>query len=159
MTPTLAPTTTAPQILTRNLDQNGDPLRGHGLQNFAVDIEALGIILAERMQFYQGDWWLALSEGIPLFQQILGVPNTNQGVAMILRKQILSTIGVTGISAMSVQYNGTSRAYTFQAVVQTVFGDIALANAQQGPGTLDSGLTWAQLGGIRWSVYSGVRWQ
>jgi hypothetical protein len=41
--------------------------------------------------------------------------------------------------------------------VQTVFGDIALANAQQGPGTLDSGLTWAQLGGIQWAVYPGVR--
>ena len=146
-------------IMTRALDANGDPLRGHGLQNFVTDIHAVATILAQRMQFYQGDWWLALSEGIPLFQQILGVPNTNQGVALIFRKQILATIGVTGIAALNVTYNGASRAYSFQAVVQTVFGAIALANAQHGPGTLDSSLTWAQLGGIQWAVYSGVRWQ
>jgi hypothetical protein len=126
--------------MTRAIDANGDPMRGHELQNFAVDIYAIALILSARLQFLKGGWWLALSEGIPLFQQILGVPNTNQGVAMILRKQILATIGVTGISAMSVAYNGASRAYTFQAVVQTVFGDIALANQQQG---MLTGIQWA----------------
>ena len=131
--PSITPAATGPgTIITRAIDANGDPMRGHGLQNFAVDIYAVALILSARLQFLKGGWWLALSDGLPLFQQILGVPNTNQGVAAILRRQILTTTGVTGISSLTVAYSGASRAYTFQAVVQTVFGGIVIANQQQG---------------------------
>ena len=138
-------------IITRALDQNGDPMRGNGLQNFLSDIDAIALIIAQRLQLLQGSWWMALSDGLPLFQSILGVPNTSSGVALILRRRILGTVGVTAISVLLVNYAARSRSYTVVAVVQTVFGAVALTN---NPVTAP-GITWQQLVGVPWSVYLG----
>lgn len=143
------------QIQTRALDANGDPLRGNGLQNFVSDIQAVALILGERLQLLQGEWWLQLSDGLPLFQSILGVPNTSSGVALILRRRILGTSGVTGISVLLVNYLPQARGYTVAAVVQTQFGPVALTNSP----SIAPGITWQQLAGVAWSVYYGKRWQ
>jgi len=136
-------------IITRALDQNGDPMRGNGLQNFLSDIDAIALIIAQRLQLLQGSWWMALSDGLPLFQSILGVPNTSSGVALILRRRILGTVGVTAISVLLVNYAAKARSYTVVAVVQTVFGAVALTN-----NTVNvPGITWQQIGGTGLSIY------
>jgi hypothetical protein len=115
-------------ILARKLGPDGSPMRGNGLENFAADLEATAIILSENLQFLQGSWWMNLSEGLPLFQKLLGHPTTSQAVALIIRNTILASPYVTGIVSMSVVYNPSGRGYTFTATVQTAFGQISLSN-------------------------------
>jgi hypothetical protein len=135
-------------IRTRAVDQSGDPMRGNGLMNFLSDVDAVAQIIAQRLQLLKGSWWLQLSDGLPLFQSILGVPNTSSGVALIFRQRILGTIGVTGISLMLVNYLPASRSYTVVAVVETQFGAVGLTNNP----VVVPGITWQQIGESGFSV-------
>jgi hypothetical protein len=69
-----------------------------------------------------------------LFQNILGVGNTSNGVGLILRSTILSTPYVLEVNNMVVTYAGSSRAYTFSCTVVTSFGTLTLSE-QPLPGT------------------------
>jgi len=135
-------------IITRALDASGDPLRGNGLQNFVGNAYAVAQIIAQRLQLLKGSWWMQLSDGLPLFQSILGVPNTSAGVALILRQRILGTVGVTGIQVLLVNYLPAPRSYTVVAVVQTQFGSVALTNNP----VIAPGITWALIGGTGFST-------
>jgi len=104
----------------------GDPLRGQGLSNFLSGINAVAQAIQTRLLLLQGEWFLNLQTGTPLFQSILGVPNTNDGVALILRQRILGTPYVTGLSNLVVTYAGANRSYSFSCDVQTVYGTITL---------------------------------
>lgn len=121
-------------ILYRQLNTTGDPQRGNGIGNFLSDVNAVAQAIQTRLKLLQGEWWENLSLGTPLFQSILGVPNTSNGVGLILRQQILAVPYVTGISDLTVTYAGASRAYTFSATVQTAFGTVTLLT-QPLPGT------------------------
>lgn len=116
-------------ILVRRLDSNWDPVQGAGLAAFAADLDAVQILLQTRLQLLEGEWWENEQLGTPLFQELLGHPITQQGVALILRKQILSTPYVTGITGLSVTYNGVARRFTFSANVITQFGTIPIASS------------------------------
>jgi hypothetical protein len=118
-------------LSARMLDQNSDPIRGHGLNDYATDINAVGICIAERLQFLTGGWWENLSDGTPLFQSLLGQATTMQAVALVLRQRILGSPYVTGIQSMQVVYNPTGRTFTFTASVQTQFGTIFVTNQPQ----------------------------
>jgi len=104
----------------------GDPLRGQGLSNFLSGINAVAQAIQTRLLLLQGEWFLNLQTGTPLFQSILGVPNTNDGVALILRQRILGTPYVTGLTNLVVTYAGANRSYSFSCDVQTVYGTITL---------------------------------
>ncbi len=119
-----------PSILARKIDANGDPMRGAGLSNFAADLDAVAIILSTKPRLLEGEWFETLSEGTPLFQSLLGHSITTSGVALILRKRILSVPYVTGIESLEVTYVAAGRTFRFQAVVVTQFGSVAISNMQ-----------------------------
>jgi len=118
-------------ISSRNIDASGDPLRGHGLNDYSTDINAVGVILLERLQFLQGGWFETLSDGLPLFGSLLGQPTTMQAIALVLRQRILGSPYIAAIQSMQVVYNPTGRTFTFSASVQTQFGTIFLTNGVQ----------------------------
>lgn len=118
-------------IQTRRLDSNGDPIRGNGLQNFVTDIDAISQIILTTIRLLSNEWFEALNLGTPLFQKLLGVPTTNEGVALIMTQRILSVPFVTGVSNAVVLYFA-GRAFTFSANVQTVFGTITITTQQPG---------------------------
>ena len=88
---------------------------------------AVAQIILTRLKLLQGEWFEDLNQGTPLFQQLLGKPTTSDGVLLVLRKRIIETPYVTGMSNASVTYKGESRAFTFSATVQTQFGAISIA--------------------------------
>ena len=116
-----------PSIIYRRLDDNWDPQRGQSLDNFLTDIEAVAQVIATRIKLLMGEWWEVLSTGTPLFQNILGVANTNQGVALLLRQRILAVPFVTGIKSMQVTYTPAGKQMAFSAAVETQFGTITLS--------------------------------
>ena len=118
-------------IAVRTLNQAGglwDPQRGQSLSNFLYDIDAVTQIIAQRLKLFAGEVWYNKSLGVPMFQQIIGVPNTTQGVALLLRQQILGTPFVTDVQDLVVNYTGGTRAYTFSCSVLTSFGTITINN-------------------------------
>ena len=152
------------QIITRKLDQNGDPQRGNGLSNFAADIDAVAVIVAERLQLLKGEWFENTKIGLPLFQSLLGHATTQRAVALILRQNILGAPGVTGIQAVQVVYNPIGRTYAFTATIQTVFGPMTITNTPRtaggsGGGVIGQDVTWLSLSGTPWSAYLGTSWQ
>jgi hypothetical protein len=126
----------AASISVRQLSASWDPMWGQGLANFLTDLQAVSQIVKTRLLLNQGEWFADLSTGTPLFQSILGVPSTSQGVALLLRQRILGSAPpfVTGISNVTIAYGAAGRNYSFGATVQTVFGQIQLT-IQPGPGT------------------------
>ena len=119
----------ADTIRVRTLDVNGDAMRGAGLSNFSADLMAVAQIILTRLKLLQGEWFEDLNQGTPLFQQLLGKPTTSDGILLVLRERILGTPYVTGISNIGVTYQGSSRAFTFSATVQTQFGSVSVATA------------------------------
>lgn len=117
-----------PTIIVRQLSPTWDPYYGNGLQNFLTDIDAVAQIIAQRLMLLQGQWFENLNLGLPLFQQILGHSQSPQGVAALVRQQILSAPYVTGISAFVCTYSPTGRTFTFSANVNTQFGQVAVTN-------------------------------
>lgn len=118
-------TTVQPTILVRQLSATWDPQRGNGLANFLTDGAAVAQIIAQRLKLLQGEWYENLNLGTPLFQNLLGHAQSTQGVALILRQQILAVPYVTGITAFGVTQQG--RSFSFQAVVSTQFGPVSVA--------------------------------
>jgi hypothetical protein len=122
----MTPTITVRQLNTANGLR--DPMRGQGLSNFLSDIDAVAQIITQKILLFLGEWWESLSIGTPMFQSILGVANTSAGVGLILRTQILATPYVTDVQNLTVNYSGTTRAYTFSATVITSFGPLQMTN-------------------------------
>jgi hypothetical protein len=121
--------TVTPTIMVRNLGSNWDPQRGNGLADFLVDQYAVAQIIVQRLRLLRGEWFENTNLGLPLFQRILGVPNTSVAIALIYREQILAVPYVTEITSFQVTFAPTGRTFTFTASVETAFGPITVSKS------------------------------
>ena len=103
-----------------------DVQRGQGLNNFLTNLQAVAQAIDSSLQLLRGEWFLNLSAGLPLFQSILGVSSTTNGVGLIIRQQILTVPYTINVINMVVTYTGSNRNYTFSCDVITNFGTITL---------------------------------
>lgn len=117
-----------PTISIRALDSNHDPMYGSGQANFLVDIDAVAQIIQTSLLLFQGEWWADLSEGLPLFQSILGGNNGKQANAIILLIQnvILGVPYVLSIQNINTSFT-TNRVFTFSCEVVTQFGTVTVS--------------------------------
>jgi len=125
-----------PTITVRALDPlTREPQQGNGLNNFLSDLDAVTQILGTRMRLFEGEWFLNLSDGLPLFQSMLGSSGSQRNIEIItnlISGRITSfTPYVIGINSLAVSYIG--RGYTYSAEVNTIFGVVTISNS---PATL-----------------------
>jgi len=116
-----------------------EPQNGNGLQNFLSDIDAVTQIIATRLRMFQGEWFLNLLDGLPMFQNILGSSGSARNLQVItnlISARITGTPFVTGISSVDVSY--TNRQFTFIAVVNTAFGTVTVGNSPGSSAALSS---------------------
>lgn len=116
-----------PQFSVRALDANGEPLWGNGQGNFLYDLDAVAQTIMTRLKSFQGEWWADLTDGLPLFQSILGSNNGKKTnvISLLIQENILGfqPAGlVTGVFNVSSTYNASARAYSFSCGVNTIFG-------------------------------------
>lgn len=118
-----------PTITVRALGPKNDPLQGNGQNNFISDLEAVTQIIKTRLLLFQGEWFLNLLDGLPLFQSILessgGAANLKIVMGLIAQR-IRQTQYVNSISKITVSYLG--RRFSFSAVVETQFGTVYVTN-------------------------------
>lgn len=114
----------------RKLTAGGDYTFGQSASNFHIDIEAVRQAIQTRLQLYRETFWRDLSQGVPMFQQILGNPGSASNLAAIdstLQSQIKGTEGVSAVLAVSSSFNEITRAYDFTATVQTQYSTISVS--------------------------------
>jgi hypothetical protein len=114
-------------MIYRRVDQNYDYTLGSNRQNFISDREAVGQAVSTRLKNLYQEWWEDTEDGLPLFQQILGVSvhgNNKQIVDRIIQDRIEKTLHVTGVSNFSSTFDNQTRKYAFSCNVDTVYGQI-----------------------------------
>jgi hypothetical protein len=95
------------------------------------DIDAVAQIIDQRLLLFQGEWWASLTDGLPLWQSIVGQSASGAALAQIeilIGARISETPFVIGLSNVATTYNPQTRAYTYSAQVQTAFGTIPIAS-------------------------------
>jgi hypothetical protein len=127
-------------VTVRALGIDGDPLQGNGQSNFISDLAAVTQIIKTRLLLFQGEWFLNLLDGLPMFTGILGSSGSSRNVQVIINlisQRINQTSPwVTGISSLFATYNPASRQFAYEAVVETVFGTVTVGNTPGSQATL-----------------------
>lgn len=109
------------------LDQDGhDLLIRDGELKLAEGLDHVSQNLKIRLQFYLGEWFLDITEGVPFYSDIL-VKNPNiSSIDSILKARILSTLEVTNLLEYKSEFNNVTREYTVNAKVKTIYGVLDL---------------------------------
>lgn len=113
----------------RKLTDNGDYTFGRGEQNFITNAEAVAQAIKTRLALLKNEWWENTSDGLPLFQNILGVRGTQENkksADLLIQERIAETTGVKGIKNFESIIDGKTRRYTLSCVVETVYGDTSV---------------------------------
>jgi hypothetical protein len=127
---------TSSTITYRQLGANNDPLWGNGQLNYLSDLAAVAQAVLTRLQLFEGEWWAATNDGLPLWQSILGQgasPVNQQQISLLITARILATPYVISVGAVQPSYSSTARAFAYSAVVQTQFGQLQVTNIPQPP--------------------------
>ncbi len=121
-------------VKTRRLDANWDLCWGNGQGDFLTDIDAVAQIIKQHLLLWLGSWWLDTTDGLPVFQQILGYQGANkQIVDQLIAARIMDVKPyVTGILSYSSTYDGNTRAYAFTAQASTIYGPVTVSNTPIG---------------------------
>lgn len=107
----------------RKLDSNGDMITGSGSNDFFTGRDAVGQAVATRLKLLYSEWWEDITDGLPLWQDILGRRTPKDKIDAIYTARILGTQGVIGIQSFSSSF--VNRQYSFQANVNTTYGTVA----------------------------------
>jgi hypothetical protein len=105
---------------------DGDLMLGHGLKDYIIDTpEAVSQRLYTRLNLWRGEWFLDTSQGTPWNDEVLGKSSIYDAILEI-KNVILETEGVKEITDFSHAFNGTKRALSFYAKVDTIYGILEL---------------------------------
>lgn len=106
----------------RREDDDGDYTFGQGDDTWLVNSpEAVAQAIKTRFLLWYGQWFLDTTAGTPWIQSVLGKqkPDTYN---LAIRKRILETQGVSGITEFNTEVDGRTRRVTFTATVETIYG-------------------------------------
>ncbi|GAB6170541.1 hypothetical protein JCM15765_04000 [Paradesulfitobacterium aromaticivorans] len=108
----------------RALDSNGDYSFGKGIQDFLFDADAVAQAIKTNLLLFKAEWWENQSEGLPLFQNILGQSGTPEhlnAADLLIKERILATEGVAEVTDFKSAYE--NRKYTITScTVKTTTG-------------------------------------
>jgi len=116
----------------RRLDDKWDYTFGHGLQNYLTDREAVAQAIKSRIKLLYKEWWEDRTDGLPLWEEILGAPGTPEHidvVDLIFQDRIEGTANVLCINEWKSQF--VNRIYTFKCSVSTTFGVVEISSEEE----------------------------
>ena len=116
-------------IRVRRLDDTWDSAYGQGTGDYVTDINAVAQIIRSRLSLYLGEWWEDTSQGIPMWEQILGSSGKNKNVIdKLIQQRVASAPNVTGVVSLTSTIK--NRVYQCTITVQTDFGILTVTNYQ-----------------------------
>ena len=103
------------------------------LGNLAIATGAEGLRqkLETRFRLYLGEWFLDVDKGVPYVQRIMGRaqgsnPALQNTIGQILDSQALKEPEVLSVISSSSEFNRETRDYTYNAQLETVYGQLTL---------------------------------
>lgn len=112
--------------------------KGDYLEDATENPVAIAQAIKSRLLLFLGEWWLNITDGLPLWQQILGQRIVNKGVVdQILVDRIMglqtpdNQYAITSIDNVSSTFDPETREYSFTCSVNTIFGKLYITNADQ----------------------------
>ena len=106
----------------RKLDAGGDYVFGGQQADFYRDApEAVEQAVRTRLLLLRGEWFLDKTEGMPWRTEVLEKYTSRKADAAI-RQRILTTPGVTEITAYSSTLDSERRALSVAATINTLYG-------------------------------------
>jgi hypothetical protein len=114
----------------RKLDANKDMTFGNQQADFYRNVpdasaQAIDTRLRLLVGEWYGEWYLDLEEGTPMQTRVLG-KGTLETAEPTIRDRILNTQGVDSIESFSTSFNPDTRVFSYQAVVETIYGTITM---------------------------------
>jgi hypothetical protein len=113
-------------MIYRALTKDGDYSFGASRQNFLQGAEAAAQAILTRLKLLRGEWWEDLSDGLPLWQEMIGKRQPKEFVDSLVLERIAGTPNVREIVEYESSWDNEFRRYTFTARVNTAFGEILL---------------------------------
>lgn len=89
--------------------------------------ESVAQHLRIRMQFFLGEWFLNLREGVPFYRDILVKNPSTQTVRAIFRRVVLSTPGVEALTAFDLRLDKAARSLDLAFSARLSGGEILAA--------------------------------
>lgn len=109
----------------RMQDTNGDMVFGQGQNNFYVDQkEGVGQLIQTRLRLWYGEWFADTTDGVPYAQDVLGKSSPDV-YNEVIKDRILSTTGVSDITAYTSTEDRTTRKLTISVSVNTIYGPVS----------------------------------
>lgn len=100
-------------------------LEADGNLAWVKNAEAVGQHARQRLQTYEGEWFLDTSAGVPWLEQILGKAYDPALAEAVVKAEILETNGVTGIEGFSVSFDRGTRRLNIRSIeVMTKYGEV-----------------------------------
>lgn len=105
----------------RALSADRDYTFGQGQANFLINNpEAVGQAVLTRLLLLQGQWFLDVTEGLPLFTQIIG-KGTYPLYDQAIKNRVLGTEGVVEILTYSSELNPETRKLEVAMTISTIY--------------------------------------
>lgn len=116
-------------MLSRALNENNDIYAEKGACVFLSDSNGQGIdrvmqSIRTRLNFYQGEWFLDESAGVPWRQQIFVKPANLAIVESIIKAKISSTYGVNELQAFAMSFDPQNRTLNIAFSCNTIYGNL-----------------------------------
>lgn len=122
-----------------------DPQQGNGQSNFISDLAAVVQIINTRLRLFQGEWFLNLLDGLPMFSNgpstpsILGSSGNANNIEVIINMisaRISGSPYVTSLGSVYSTYQ--NRQFKYSALVNTPFGSVVVNNSPGSIATLEN---------------------
>ncbi len=118
-------------MIYRMLDSDGDYVFGRGKHAYLEGIDAVAQAIKTRLLLLYAEWWEDREDGLPLWEQILAAPGSQDSltaVDLIFKERIEGTTGVLSLLGYESDFDRDNRKYTFKAAVETMYGDLIISN-------------------------------
>ncbi len=107
----------------RKLSSTGDYTFGGDQRAFLINSpETVAQAIRTRLDLWLGQWFVDTSDGTNWLGGVLG-KYTRDSRDAVVQARILGTTGVIALRQYASQFNGETRIYSVQAVVDTIFGE------------------------------------
>lgn len=83
--------------------------------------------LKQSLWFFQGEWYLDITDGVPYYQDVLKKAPDRITVESVIKAAIIETPGVTELTAFEIEYENAPRRLLVTFSVDTVYGNLSLS--------------------------------
>lgn len=111
-------------MITRALNECNDIFLSGNRISVNSDSEQVAQSVRSRLLFYQGEWFLDLTAGVPYFQQIFQKPAQIATAESALKSEILKTEGLNSLTSFSSSFDRQTRQLSVSFTANTIYGEI-----------------------------------